>query len=499
MESVWFATHQPTTAETQPLEAGTHFDTLVAGAGLTGLTTALLLARAGQKVGVLEARRIGAVTTGHTTAKVSLLQGLTLSDVLAHQSEEVLRAYVDANREGQAWLLRLLDDHGVDYQRRTAYTYATTDDSQGALRAELDASRRAGLDVEWLEETELPFPVTGAIALRDQAQIHPLEVLDALVRELREHGGTVVEGVRVTDANLSGSKGPLQVATPQGEVTADRLVLATGTPVLDRGGYFAKLVPMRSYATAHRVAGGTTPRGMYLSIDQPTRSLRTLPVGDEELLIVGGNGHVAGRHSSTQDLVDDLGAWTREHFPGAQMTHAWSAQDYMAADRVPYVGVLPRGGGRIYVATGFNKWGMTNAVAAGLNLSGQILEGHMPWAETLSRRSTTPASIVSALSPNLQVAYELAKDWVQAELQHLPDGAPEEGQGVVGRSGGKPHAVSTVDGVTCKLSAVCTHLGGIVRWNDAEKSWDCPLHGSRFAADGTLLEGPAVHDLARAD
>lgn len=500
MESVWFATHQPTTAGTQPLEAGTHFDTLIAGAGLTGLTTALLLARAGQKVAVLEARRVGAVTTGHTTAKVSLLQGLTLSDILAHQSEEVLRAYVEANREGQAWLLRLLDDHGVDYQRRTAYTYATTEDSQGALRAELDASRRAGLDVEWLEETELPFRVSGAIALPEQAQIHPLEVLDALVRELREHGGTVAEGVRVTDANnASGSKGPLQVVTTQGDLTTDRLVLATGTPVLDRGGYFAKLVPLRSYATAHRVPGGV-PRGMYLSIDQPTRSLRTLPVGDEELLIVGGNGHVAGRHSSARALVDDLGAWTREHFAGAEMTHSWSAQDYQAVDRVPYVGLLPRGGGKIYVATGFNKWGMTNAVAAGLNLSGQILEGHMPWAETLSHRSTTPASIVSALSPNLQVAYELAKDWVQAELQHLPEQTPAEGQGVVGRgSAGKPQAVSTVDGVTCKLSAVCTHMGGIVRWNDAEKSWDCPLHGSRFAADGTLLEGPAVHDLPRAD
>jgi len=283
-------------------------------------------------------------------------------------------------------------------------------------------------------------------------------------------------------------------------MTADRRVLATGTPILDRGAYFAKLTPVRSYATTYRVPGapGSLPQGMYLGVDDPTRSLRTVPVGGEELLMVGGNGHVTGRLDSPRAAVDDLQQWTQHHFPGAEPLHAWSAQDYRSVNRTPFVGHLPRGGGRIYVATGYNKWGMANAVAAALNLTAQILGGHMSWAERLGHRVTKPAGVVSAVVPNAQVAFEAAKDWVQAEVRTLPEDPPAEGEGVVGRGArGVPEAVSTVGGVTCRVSGVCTHLGGVLRWNDAERSWDCPLHGSRFAADGTLLEGPAVDDLQR--
>ncbi|SDB97339.1 Glycine/D-amino acid oxidase [Raineyella antarctica] len=491
MESVWLATH-PSTPATDTFTDGAHADTIVAGAGLAGLATAVMLARSGHQVVVLEARSVGAVTTGRTTGKLSLLQGLTLSGILAHHSKDVARAYVEGNREGQALLVRLMDDHGVAYERRPAYTYATTDDGLKRLQAERDACGTAGLDVEWTEDTELPFPIRGALLLPNQVQLHPLAVLDMLRTQLAEHGGVLVEGVRVTAAD-SGS--PVTVTTTQGRMTADRLVLATGTPILDRGAYFAKLTPLRSYVTTYRVPG-PVPRGMYLSSDDPTRSLRTVEVDGGVQLVVGGNGHVTGRSASASEAVSGLVEWTGQHFPGAERTYAWSAQDYRSVNRVPFVGPMPRGGGNIYVATGFNKWGMTNAVAAAVNLAGQILGGSMPWAETLGHRITKPAGLVSAVGPNAAVAVEATRSWVQAEVGALPDEPPAEGTGVVGRGRhGRPEAMSTVDGHTCRISAVCTHAGGIVGWNDAEKSWDCPLHGSRFAADGTLLEGPAVTDL----
>ncbi|HYO86973.1 MAG TPA: Rieske 2Fe-2S domain-containing protein [Dermatophilaceae bacterium] len=184
-------------------------------------------------------------------------------------------------------------------------------------------------------------------------------------------------------------------------------------------------------------------------------------------------------------------------FPGAERTHAWSAQDYRSINRVPFVGVLPRGGKAIYVATGFNKWGMTNGVAAALNLSAQILGGTVPWAETLGRRVTTPAGVLSAIKENAGVAGEMVKDWVAAELKPLPDETPAEGEAVVGREAGRPVGVSTVAGHTSKVSAICPHLGGVLRWNNAEQTWDCPLRGSRFNVDGTRLEGPAVDDLSQ--
>jgi glycine/D-amino acid oxidase-like deaminating enzyme/nitrite reductase/ring-hydroxylating ferredoxin subunit len=493
MTSLWL--DRSRTIETDKLIADTAYDDVVVGAGLTGLVTATLLARAGRRVAVLEARHVGAVTTGNTTAKLSLLQGTMLSNIIKHHSEKVVAAYVEGNREAQAWALRYCADNEIPVERRDAYTYAAKRSGTSSVRKEFEIAERVGLEVEQVDADELPYQTYGAVRLRDQAQFDPLDVLTALAAEFRSRGGILVEGVRVVDV-VEETRATVQ--TSLGTVTADNVILATGIPILDRGLYFAKLTPQRSYALAFRVPGDI-PQGMYLSADQPTRSLRTARHDGEDLLVVGGNGHPVGRHPQPpSELVADLTEWTGENFPGAERTHVWSAQDYQPHNYVPFVGKMPRGGGRIYAATGYNKWGMTNAVAAGLRLSAELLGGNMPWAETLGTRVSKPAAAVQAVQANLAVGAAATRGWVAAELHDLSesDRSPAEGQGVVGNTGGKPVAVATVDGRTCAVSAVCTHLGGVVRYNDLEKSWDCPLHGSRFAADGSVLEGPAAKNLS---
>jgi glycine/D-amino acid oxidase-like deaminating enzyme/nitrite reductase/ring-hydroxylating ferredoxin subunit len=492
LPSVWL--DPPPAIETDWFKADTHYDDVVVGAGLTGLVTALLLARAGRQVAVLEARSVGAVTTGHSTAKITLLQDTRLSTIVANHTEHVAGAYLDGNREAQKWLLAYGDEHGIEMQRRDAYTYAGTQSGASAVRREFDIGRRLDLPVEMIDAVELPYPTYAAVCLRDQLQFDPVQMLAALVRELREVGAVVIDGVRVIKVNAGESS---EVITSAGRVMANNVVLATGIPFLDRGLYFTKVTAQRSYALAFRVASAI-PRGMYISADSPTRSLRTATHDGVELLLVGGNGHPVGRHrKNPSELVADLTAWTAKWFAGAERTHMWSAQDYEAHGGVPFVGKLPRGGGHIYLATGYSKWGMTNAVAAALRLSGEILD-HVPqWARTLGTRVSKPASAVRYFQANLAMGLEATKGWLGAELHPLKEGdrTPAEGTGVLGAERGEPVAISTVDGKTCALSAVCTHLGGIVRFNDLEKSWDCPLHGSRFAADGTLLEGPATSDL----
>jgi glycine/D-amino acid oxidase-like deaminating enzyme/nitrite reductase/ring-hydroxylating ferredoxin subunit len=492
LASIWL--DPPPTIESDRFDTDAHYDVAIVGAGLTGLASALFLARAGRRVVVLEARSVGAVTTGHSTAKVTILQGTRLSTILANHTEHVAGAYVEGNREAQAWLLAYAGEHGVSMEHRDAYTYAGTQSGASAVRREFDIARRVGLPVEMTDAVELPYPTYASLCLPGQLQVDPMDVLGALARGLRVAGGVLIEGARVTRISQDES---CELITAAGNVTADTVVLATGLPFLDRGLYFAKVTAHRSYALAFR--GATqVPRGMYISADQPTRSLRTALHGGEELLLVGGNGHPVGRHPvNPSELVTDLTDWTRRWFQRAERTHVWSAQDYVSHGGVPFVGKLPRSGGNVYLATGYSKWGMTNAVAAAMRISGEILDDVPSWARTLGTRVSKPASAVRYFRANAAIGVAAAQGWLDAELHPLQeeDRTPPEGTGVVGAVRGEPVAISTVAGKTCAVSAICTHLGGIVRFNDLEKSWDCPLHGSRFAADGTLLEGPSTSNL----
>lgn len=467
------------------------------GAGLTGLVTAVLLARGGKRVVVLEARTPGAVTTGNTTAKISLLQGIRLSAIGRHQSAETVRQYVEGNREGQAWLIQYCHDRGVGVQREDAITYAQGPRGVPSARAEFEACAAAGLGVEWIDTLDVPFDFHGGVRLAGQAQFDPMPLLDALIAELRACGGRLVTGQRVRRASVGGGRVRLAVRGADGSeeiAEADQCVLATGTPILDRGGYFARLEPSRSYCVAFTVPN-SPPRPMMISADSPTRSLRYAPSVGGERLIVGGGGHIVGRKHSPRQSYAEIVGWTRRHFPGAEPTHHWSAQDYVPVGGLPYVGPLIPGSEHLFIATGFAKWGMTNGVAAAILLATRILGGgRKQWSGAFDSWSTHELSGLStALKLNLEVGVYLAAGWVTPAL--LRDGVPAEGDGKVHGPPWHLSACSTVDGVQRCVSPVCTHLGGVLAWNDAERSWDCPLHGSRFAPDGTVLEGPATRDL----
>ncbi|WP_323959917.1 FAD-dependent oxidoreductase [Arthrobacter sp. JZ12] len=491
MKSLWLESSP--NIPTDPFDAGP-YDSVVVGAGITGLTAATLLARSGQRVAILEARRAGAVTTGNSTAKVSLLQGTQLSSITHHHGPDLARHYVTGNREGQSWLLRLCDEHGVAYERRDAFNYAVTDDGARLLREERDACANSGLNAVLEDSSELPFPVTGALKVSGQAQIHPMEVLAVLAADLRKHGGKLIEDVRVTGVKAGSTKGERStLQTTQGNVAASNVILATGTPILDRGGHFSVLQPHRSYAVAFTVQD-QVPSGMYLSVDAPNRTLRTAEVEGRPYLIVGGNGHIVGRQAHTQSLVDDIIRWTQEHFPTAQAAFSWSAQDYRPASSVPYVGKMPIAGHSIYTATGFNKWGFTNGVAAALALSAEILGGHMPWANELYKTRLGKQDALATAKTNAGVGLEMVSGWLSG-LGRPSHAQPPEGQGVIVREGARPVGICQIGGVTHRVSAVCPHMGGVLSWNDAEQSWDCPLHGSRFSHDGARLEGPATRDL----
>ncbi|MCU1642413.1 MAG: FAD-dependent oxidoreductase [Nocardia sp.] len=475
------------------LTPGARFDTVVIGGGITGLATALLLAESGVEVAVLEGRRVGAGTTGASTGKVSLLQGTRAQRIRGRHGDGALRDYIDANRAGQQWLMRYCEERTVPVQREAALTYAQSRAETAAVRAEFDATRAAGLPVTHLDDVDVPFPAYSAVRLEDQAQLDPMALLAALAVDIEGHAASIFESTLARNVR-AGKNNDLIIETEHGDLIARTVVIATGTPILDRGGFFTRLTAQRSYLTAFAVSE-PVPHEMYLSAGTPTRSLRYAPSPEGDVLLVGGNDHTVGRESSPRLRAQELIEWTRTWCPTAEPLHSWSAQDYLPVDELPYVGTLLPGRDRILVATGYAKWGLTNGVAAALAIAGRVTGKPPAWAHTFaSWRPSQLRSLPAGATSNMTVAHRMLSGWRRA-IGSAPGALPAEGCGRVERHGLIPTAVCTVDGQTTEVSAICPHLGGILAWNDAERSWDCPLHGSRFTPVGTPIEGPATSGL----
>ncbi len=493
LSSVWSAT---TTATRYPQLSSDRFvDVAVIGGGITGLTTSLLLAKQGVSVALIEADRVGGGTTAGTTGKVTSQHALTYHSLIQNHGERKARLYAQANQAAIETVARLAGETSADCQleRAPAYLYSLAESDRSDIEAEYDAAARLGLPATLTNETDLPFAVTVALRFDNQIHFHPTRYTAAIARGVIDAGGSIFERTRATGVHQRGGRGV--VTTEHGEVHADHVVVATLLPFINDGGYFARTNPARSYGVAARL-GGDAPSGMHISAGSESRSTRPWIIdGERRGLIVVGEGHRTGEGDSSPERWGELERWASRHFDVVGFDYRWSAQDYITTDQVPYVGRFPFME-RTYVACGFKKWGLTNGTVAAEIITDMISGRDNPWMEAFDSTriggARTAANVVAA---NIHVGRRLVIDRV-GRLTAGPVEGLEPGEGGIVRDKGRAvGAYRDPAGTIHAVSINCTHLGCTLKWNSAERSWDCPCHGSRFDIEGAVLNSPAVRPL----
>ncbi len=429
MEAVWKEGAKPPVFEA--LRKSMSTEVLIIGGGIAGLLCSYMLRSKGIDHVLLEADRICGGITRNTTAKITLQHGLCYDKMIGRAGEDKARLYAQAQKMAGNKYRELCEAIPCDYERKDSYVYSLR--KKGNLLRELQALERLGVQAELYGELSLPFPVAGGVCIKDQAQFHPLKFAYALAEKLPIYENTKVRALL-----------PHKAVTQYGEIACKKMIVATHFPILNKhGSYFMKLYQHRSYVLA--LKGAPLVDGMFVDERATGLSFRTYG----ELLLLGGGGHRTGKQGGGWR---ELEAFVHKYYPDTEIVGKWATQDCMTLDDIPYIGQYSRNTPDLYVVTGFNKWGMTNAMVGAMILSDLVRGKENPFARVFS-----PSR--SMLRP------QLAINGAETLLNLLTPTAPR-----------------------------CPHLGCALKYNKAEHTWDCPCHGSRFTEEGQLIDNPATED-----
>jgi glycine/D-amino acid oxidase-like deaminating enzyme/nitrite reductase/ring-hydroxylating ferredoxin subunit len=463
------------------LEKSARVDVAIIGAGIVGLTAAHLLARAGLSVSVIEARRVGRQVTGRSTAKVTSQHALIYRHLRDTFDLETARLYADANRCGARQIRTWVEGLKIacDLEPKDAYTYTCDRSLVADIEAEAAVARELGFRAEVLANAPLPFATAGALRFPGEAQFNPVKYLVGLAAAVEAAGGRIFENTRVTGVD-PGKRWRIKAGPVH--MDAEHVIVATNVPIAGPGDYDERTQPRGHIGMAFRPAPGAAIDGMFIGIDEPTHSLRMGRDRDGPLLVVLGPRFNTGQKGDVAERFRELAAWTRDNMSVSVAAWRWFNEDYDTPDRVPFVGAPDKKTHGFYIATGFNAWGISNGTAAGMLLADQVQERANPWAELYDPSRTRKKLNKGGDS--------------QSEVRSIDDIAAGEG-GVIKRGKAKLAVWKSADGRPHVLSASCTHKGCTVTWNNADRTWDCPCHGSIFSADGAVLHGPAVEPLEK--
>ncbi|MFQ9726443.1 MAG: FAD-dependent oxidoreductase [Clostridium perfringens] len=453
-------------------------DVLIIGAGIAGILTAYMLKQKGRDVVLIDAAEIASGNTKNTTAKITSQHDLIYSKLISEFGEEKARQYAKANELAIKKYKEIIEDKRIecDFEEKPAYVYSLNE--VDVLKEEVEAAKKLGIDAEFVQEANLPFKINGAVKFNNQAQFNPLKFLKGISNEL-----VIYENTRALEIKEN------LVVTSGGNITANNIVVATHYPIMNAPGYyFMKMHQERSYVLA--LENTSEIDGMYIDLNKEGYSFRTY----NNLLLLVGISHKTGENEEGGSY-DELRKVAKELYPKAKEKYYWSAQDCMTIDGIPYIGRYSSETPNIYVATGFNKWGMTSSMVSAMIISDMILEKENDFSEIFSPRRFDLSLSINNIANDL---IETAKNFIaqkvyipSSEIEHIKNGHG----GIIEYNGEKVGVYKNKEGKEFFVSTKCTHLGCQLSWNADELTWDCPCHGSRFDYKGRLIGSPATKDL----
>jgi glycine/D-amino acid oxidase-like deaminating enzyme/nitrite reductase/ring-hydroxylating ferredoxin subunit len=469
-------------------------DVVIIGGGITGITAAHLLSRAGRSVIVLEAMKVGLGTTGNSTGNLHVTLDQSLYRIREKWGQQTATAIATSRLEALAMIERVMTENDIscDFRRRAHYLFPLNAEQARQMEQEHQTLLAAGLDAAIVHDLPLPFRVDRALRIENQAQFQPLSFVRQLAKAIASESCLIFEDSKVVEIDDD----RMVVATARGRVRAGSIIMATHTPkgfnVLQ-----TELFPYREYGIAARLRNGAYPEGLFWTMEKPSHSIRSYDWEGKNYLIVIGEEHKVGQQAAAEDYFRKVEEFTHSHFMVDSIDYRWSAQNYQPADGLPFIG-RSVGAENLYLATGFATNGLLYGPLAAMIITDRIRGRRNQWEDLYSARRFTPVkSAKGFLKENVDVARHYIKDYLSPGTY----GKPEEvqpGEGKLVKAAGEHLAVSRdAQGKWAALSPICTHLECIVHWNPMEKSWDCPCHGSRFSVDGEVIEGPAIRALDR--
>ncbi len=471
-------------------------DVCIIGAGIFGLTCAYYLSHLGYQVVVLEKDDIGEKTTGHTTAKITSQHSLFYDYLINSNGRKFASDYLEANEKAIENIKQIIDSEKIkcDFQLQNSYVYTTKKSELETIQKEVAAVESLGFPCEFVTKTGLPFEIEGAICFKNQAQFHPLKYLYGLCKSIASHNGKIFTDSTVTNVEKSKHDSYL-VSTHKATVKSKSVIVASHYPFINFPGmYFLKMYQSTSYIIAVDTKK-TLFNGMYINDTNPIFSYRTVKYQGKDLLLIGGGDHKTGHPSCYQDTYGILEQEAKKFYPNCEVLYRWNTRDCISLDKIPYIGQYSTTMPNVFVGTGFKKWGMTLSNIAANIIADEISGEENKYAYLFSPSRLKPIKNRDEMKNILvQSTNSLVLDKFKAANMSFDEIQNDSGS-IIEINHEKVGIYKSPEGKIFAVKPICTHLGCLLSWNDIDKTWDCPCHGSRFNYQGKNLYDPAFKNL----